>query len=67
MDFETCFNSNRKILLEGALGERLKREYHLKFDENVAMAGLANDVQGQKALYELWNEYMAILKCPSGQ
>lgn len=27
-------------LMEGALGERLKREYHLTFDEHVDMAGL---------------------------
>lgn len=27
MDFETCIASHSSVLMEGALGERLKREY----------------------------------------
>lgn len=62
MTFEECLNSNRKILMEGALGERLKREYHLKFDEAVAIAGLAYNLYGIKALQKLWTGYIEIAK-----
>ncbi len=40
MDFETCFRQSRYLLLEGALGERLKREYGLKIDGPAAIAPL---------------------------
>ena len=46
--------------MEGALGERLKREYNITFDENVAMAGLIYTEQGRKALSELWSGYIEI-------
>lgn len=38
MSFTECISQNKTIFMEGALGERLKREYGLTFDENVAMA-----------------------------
>ena len=53
---------NSKVLMEGALGERLKREYGLLFDKHVAMAGLVYTQEGRKALKELWNGYTAIAK-----
>lgn len=31
MNFRDCINQNQFILMEGALGERLKREYGLPF------------------------------------
>ena len=46
--------------MEGALGERLKREYHIRFDEYVAMAGLIYSLQGMRALSELWKGYIDI-------
>ena len=48
--------------MEGALGERLKKEYHLRFDKHVAMAKLVRQINGRKALYQLWNEYLATAK-----
>ncbi len=60
MDFSECFLSSRAMLMEGALGERLKREYGLAFDEHVAMAGLVYDAEGSKALRALWTEYREI-------
>ena len=48
--------------MEGALGERLKREYNITFDEHVAMAGLIYSEQGRKALSELWTGYIEIAK-----
>ena len=60
IDFRDCMKNHSAILMEGALGERLKREYHITFDEYVAMAGLVYNLRGMKALSELWNGYMDI-------
>lgn len=62
MDFLNCFIQKNNILMEGALGERLKREYKLVFDENVAMAKLIYTAEGKKALECIWNEYIEIAR-----
>lgn len=62
MTFLDCMESKKSIMMEGALGERLKREYNLKFDANVDMAGLVYSEAGKKALRELWSEYAEIAK-----
>lgn len=46
--------------MEGALGERLKREYDLSFDKSVVMAGLIYSESGRNALDQLWSEYANI-------
>lgn len=48
--------------MEGALGERLKREYSLEIDGTVAMASLVYTNDGRIALSNLWNEYIAIAR-----
>lgn len=60
MEFISCYNSSKAILMEGALGERLKREFNIKFDDDVAMASLVYDDNGRKALIHIWTEYMEI-------
>lgn len=60
MDFRTCIKKHRSILMEGALGERLKREYNLTFDAHVAMAKLIYEANGRSALKNLWQEYIDI-------
>lgn len=62
MDLKTCLEINKNILMEGALGERLKREYGLVFDENLAMAKLIYEPDGALALSDLWNEYIEIAR-----
>ncbi|MEA5085326.1 MAG: homocysteine S-methyltransferase family protein [Lachnospiraceae bacterium] len=62
MCFEKCFEKKKYILMEGALGERLKREYAITFDDNVAMAGLIYDENGRDALEKLWKEYIEVAK-----
>ena len=62
MSFRTCIGNHQTILMEGALGERLKREYGIVFDECVAMAGLIYDSAGALALTALWKEYMEIAR-----
>jgi S-methylmethionine-dependent homocysteine/selenocysteine methylase len=60
MNFTECVKNRKSILMEGALGERLKREYNLTFDEYVVMAGLIYSEEGRKALRHLWTEYADI-------
>lgn len=60
MDFETCIASHSSVLMEGALGERLKREYGLTINGSVAMADLIYSQQGRLALETLWRSYMEI-------
>ena len=60
MSFQNSLLSNSAILMEGALGERLKREYGIKIDETVAMANLVYNEKGRGALKELWGEYASI-------
>nr|WP_319487695.1 homocysteine S-methyltransferase family protein [uncultured Caproiciproducens sp.] len=60
MTFESCYNSAPTILMEGALGERLKREYGLAFDEKVAMASLIYNERSRAALKNIWEEYISV-------
>lgn len=59
MSFLTCYEQHPVLLMEGALGERLKREYHLTPDKNVALAGILYQPGGRQALLELWSQYIA--------
>ena len=60
MEFSSCLVTSQSVLMEAALGERLKREYRLRLDEHVALAGLVYDARGRAALRGLWSEYAAI-------
>lgn len=60
MTFKECYNKSTAILMEGALGERLKREYGLAFDEDVAMASLVYQEDSRSALVNLWTEYLSV-------
>ena len=59
-DFIDIFALNKFILMEGALGERLKREYGINFDPDVVMAGLVYTNDGRNALKRIWIEYAEI-------
>ena len=48
--------------MEGALGERLKREYHISFDEQIVMAALIYEQKGREALSELWKGYIEVAR-----
>ncbi|HEX9062468.1 MAG TPA: homocysteine S-methyltransferase family protein [Clostridia bacterium] len=60
MDFETCFDTSSAILMEGALGERLRREYNIRFDDNLALAGLIYNTDAKKAMKEIFTQYISI-------
>lgn len=49
VDFVSYFEKSPFILMEGALGERLKREYDLPFDDNVALADIIYRKGGKEA------------------
>lgn len=54
------FKNQDLFLMEGALGERLKREFNLDISGIAAMAPLLYTEEGRKALQSLWTEYMNI-------
>jgi len=60
MDFETAFNTFPEILMESALGERLKHEYNIIFDDNVAMAGLIYNSFSRQAMLNIFGQYVTI-------
>lgn len=60
MDLTTCIASHPFILMEGALGERIKREFNLPIDDVVAMANLVYQEKGRFALKSLWEEYVDV-------
>lgn len=62
MSFQECMKTHFDILMEGALGKRLKREYGLEIDGPVALASLVYTDTGRGALSNLWNEYIAIAR-----
>lgn len=59
MTLSDCLASG-PVFMEGALGERLKREYGLAADGPVALAGLVYEERGRSALKELWKQYLDI-------
>lgn len=57
---EKLLHEGSNILMEGALGERLKREYGFTIDGTVAMASLIYEDKGKEALASLWGQYRSI-------
>lgn len=62
MNIEQRFASGSTFLMEGALGERLKREFGLDISGEVAMASLVYNSDGRNALRSLWLQYFSIAK-----
>ena len=60
--FEEIFNKEELILMEGGLAERLKREYNIQMDKDIALAGHIYDESKRKALTELFEQYFDIAK-----
>lgn len=56
----SLFAQGAVFLMEGALGERLKREYGLVIDGPVAMGDLLYQPGGKEAMQTLWRGYLAI-------
>lgn len=60
MSYSSAFAQGQRFLLEGALGERLKREYGLAPDPQVGLARHCTTPEGRAALGALWGQYAAI-------
>jgi S-methylmethionine-dependent homocysteine/selenocysteine methylase len=58
--FEACFNAVPALVMEGAVGERLKREKNIVFDEQVALAGLVYSTESAGAMRSIFREYLSI-------
>jgi len=61
-DFRSCMAAHPVVLMEGALSERLKREYRLTLDPHVTMAKLYRSRKNAEALSALWNGYISIAR-----
>ncbi len=61
-NLEQSFEENKYFLMEGAVGERIKREYHLPLDEHIDLAKLVYTGEGRKALQEIWEQYIGIAR-----
>lgn len=60
MNFTDCFNERDAILMEGGIGERLKREYTIYPDKNVALASNIYNEASRKALAEIFSQYIKV-------
>lgn len=60
MSFENCFKNSDVILTEGAIVERLKKEYNVPLDRFVNHAGLIYDAPD--ALARIYREYIEIAR-----
>lgn len=60
MNFETCYHRSAVMLMEGAIGERLKREYNIVIDANIAMASLVYSDYSRQAMKNIFGEYVSI-------
>ncbi|OOM07418.1 homocysteine S-methyltransferase family protein [Clostridium saccharobutylicum] len=60
--FEDVFVKEKYILMEGALSERLKREYNILGDKDIALAGHIYNENKKQALAELFKQYLNIAK-----
>ena len=57
---ENCFNTKQLILTEGAVGQRIEREFSLKPDEDIMYAPLIYDPIGRDALATIYRSYLKV-------
>ena len=60
MDFQTCYQQSPVLLMEGAIGERLKREFNITMDPTLVMANLVYQPEARQALRSIYMEYVGI-------
>lgn len=62
METMACICEDRLILMEGAMGIRLRDEFGLLLREPLVMADLVYQTKGRAALHSLWSQYGAIAR-----
>ncbi len=60
MNFLECYQNNKVILMEGAVGERLKMEYSIYPDKYTALAGHIYNENSRLALKNIYSQYIGI-------
>ena len=55
---EICFDSNKLILTEGAVGQRIEHEFSLKPDADIMYASLIYSAEGRDALAAIYRSYL---------
>jgi S-methylmethionine-dependent homocysteine/selenocysteine methylase len=60
MCLEDCFSTNRFILTEGAVGQRIEHEFGIKPDADIMYAGLIYDSVGRNALTTIYRSYLQV-------
>ncbi|HEX3043841.1 MAG TPA: homocysteine S-methyltransferase family protein [Bacillota bacterium] len=60
MNFEECFHTFKFILMEGALSERLKREFHINSNNRIGLAEHIYNHQASQILLLLFKQYIDI-------
>ena len=55
---EICFDSNKLILTEGAVGQRMEHEFSLKPDADIMYASLIYSAEGRDALAAIYRSYL---------
>lgn len=61
MDFVSTFKTSELIFTEGAVVERLRREYRVLLDQHIVHSGLVYDQQGKRILREIYKQYIDIV------
>jgi S-methylmethionine-dependent homocysteine/selenocysteine methylase len=62
MNFRECYQSGRIIMTEGALGIRLRNEYGITYDSEVANANLIYKEEARAAITFITNQYLEIAR-----
>lgn len=55
---EICFDSNKLILTEGGVGQRIEHEFSLKPDADIMYASLIYSAEGRDALAAIYRNYL---------
>lgn len=58
--FKVCYEQAPSILMEGAISERLKREYHRQMSEPLSLAKQIYDQNNKAQLISLYKQYIEI-------
>ena len=62
MDFISTVNTSSLIFTEGAVVERLRREFNVKLNQHIVHSGLIYDLQGRRILSKIYKQYIDIVR-----
>ncbi|WP_425800961.1 homocysteine S-methyltransferase family protein [Desulfitobacterium sp. Sab5] len=62
MDFASAFNTSKLFFTEGAVVERLRREYKVQLDQHIVHSGLIYDPKRRLILRDIYKQYIDIVR-----